>query len=151
MLSQCTHSLFPLCSGSYAKWISIKAPVLQSQIFAVNQTQLIGINTVKQGCCCCTHVEQMPLSLGEAYVSLSSHWSLELFCNDLAFVKIIQTLHFVLCDLSVLVTKWMKLKNFDRLQLRDHICLECGLETSVYAMYLYTCVQYVLLLTKVTS
>lgn len=50
----------------------INALALQSQIFTLIQAQLIGINKVKHAWCCCTHVEQMPPSLGETQ-TLHSH------------------------------------------------------------------------------
>ena len=92
----------------------INALALQSQIFTLIQAQLIGINMVKRGCCCCTHVEQMPPSLGEAQ-TLHFHVAdlAGCFANDLAFVQIIQTSQFAPCDLSTLVTERISLKRSD--------------------------------------
>lgn len=50
----------------------INSLALQIWILTLILAQLIGINIVKHGCFYCTHVEQMPLSLGEVQ-TLHSH------------------------------------------------------------------------------
>lgn len=56
----------------------------------------------------------MPLSLGEAQ-TLHFHVAdlSGCFCNDLAFVQIIQTSQFAPCDLSALVTERLRLRQSD--------------------------------------
>lgn len=82
----------------------------QIQIFTLIQAQLIGETWLFRLHTCRTDATE---PWGSANTSLSRRWSLWLLCNDLAFVRIIQTSQFAPCDLSALVTEQLRLKKCD--------------------------------------